>query len=96
MIKTAGINDFTIFGEVWDINPINLMNYVRRNRIQTVLDFPFQRTTTQFASGYSDASVLENLFLYDDLYTSSTSTANDLVTFLGNHDMGRAANGPQF
>lgn len=89
--KTAGINDFTIFGEVWDINPINLMNYVRRNRIQTVLDFPFQRTTTQFASGYSDASVLENLFLYDDLYTSSTSTANDLVTFLGNHDMGRAA-----
>ncbi len=89
--KSVGINNFTIFGEVWDVNPINLMNYVRRNKIQTVLDFPFQRTATEFASGYSDASVVENLFLYDDLYTSATSDASNLVTFLGNHDMGRAA-----
>lgn len=37
--KSVGINNFTIFGEVWDVNPINLMNYVRRNKIQTVLDF---------------------------------------------------------
>jgi hypothetical protein len=66
------------------------MNYVRRNKIQTVLDFPFQRISTEFASGYSDASTLENLFGYDDLYTSSTSDASNLVTFLGNHDMGRA------
>ena len=62
---SAGIEKFTIFGEVWDVNPINLMNYVR-------------------------ASTLENLFGYDDLYTSSTSDASNLVTFLGNHDMGRA------
>ena len=87
---SVGINNFTIFGEVWDVNPINLMNYVRRNKIQTVLDFPFQRTSTEFASGYSDASTLENLFEYDDLYTSPTSNASNLVTFLGNHDMGRA------
>jgi glycosidase len=86
----VGIEKFTIFGEVWDVNPINLMNYVRRNKIQTVLDFPFQRISTEFASGYSDASTLENLFGYDDLYTSSTSDASNLVTFLGNHDMGRA------
>ena len=88
--KSVGIENFTVFGEVWDVNPINLMNYVRRNKIQTVLDFPFQRTATEFASGYSDASVVENLFLYDDLYTSATSDASNLVTFLGNHDMGRA------
>ena len=87
---SVGIEKFTIFGEVWDVNPINLMNYVRRNKIQTVLDFPFQRISTEFASGYSDASTLENLFGYDDLYTSSTSDASNLVTFLGNHDMGRA------
>lgn len=88
--KSVGINNFTIFGEVWDVNPINLMNYVRRNKIQTVLDFPFQRSATEFASGYSDASTIENLFSYDDLYTSATSSASNLVTFLGNHDMGRA------
>ena len=87
---SVGIEKFTIFGEVWDVNPINLMNYVRRNKIQTVLDFPFQRISTEFASGYSDASTLENLFSYDDLYTSATSDASNLVTFLGNHDMGRA------
>jgi len=87
---SVGINNFTTFGEVWDVNPINLMNYVRRNKIQTVLDFPFQRTSTEFASGYSDASTVANLFSYDDLYTSATSNASNLVTFLGNHDMGRA------
>lgn len=89
---SVGIENFTIFGEVWDVNPINLMNYIRRKEIQTVLDFPFQRSTTEFASGYSDADVLETLFRNDDLYTSATSNANNLVTFLGNHDMGRAAN----
>jgi alpha-amylase len=88
--QSVGINDFTIFGEVWDVNPINLMNYIRRNKIQTVLDFPFQRSAAEFASGYSDATTIENLFAYDDLYTTATTSASNMVTFLGNHDMGRA------
>ena len=33
---------------------------------------------------------IKGLFEYDDLYTSATSDASNLVTFLGNHDMGRA------
>jgi alpha-amylase len=66
------------------------MNYIHQMKLQTVLDFPFQRISTEFASGYSDATTLENLFNYDDLYTSSSSNASNLVTFLGNHDMGRA------
>ena len=88
--RSVGIDNFTIFGEVWDVNPINLMNYIRRNKIQTVLDFPFQRSAAEFASGYSDASTIENLFNYDDLYTTATTSASNMVTFLGNHDMGRA------
>jgi glycosidase len=88
--RSVGINNFTIFGEVWDVNPINLMNYIRRNQIQTVLDFPFQRSAAEFASGYSDATTIENLFSYDDLYTTATTSASNMVTFLGNHDMGRA------
>ncbi len=87
--KSTGISNFTIFGEVYDVNPMNLVTYVRERKIQTVLDFAFQRTATQFASGYSDASVLATLFNVDDQYTTSTSTASNLVTFLGNHDMGR-------
>ena len=88
--QSVGIDNFTIFGEVWDVNPINLMNYIRRNKIQTVLDFPFQRSAAEFASGYSDATTIENLFSYDDLYTTATTSASNMVTFLGNHDMGRA------
>ena len=87
--RSVGINNFTVYGEVWDVNPMNLVTYVREKKIQTVLDFAFQRTATQFASGYSDATVLANLFDIDDQYTTATSTASNLVTFLGNHDMGR-------
>jgi glycosidase len=86
---TAGINNFTIFGEAYDYNPFNLMEYVRRNKIQTVLDFPFQAKATEFASGYSNALTLSMLFDKDDYYTSATSSASNLVTFLGNHDVGR-------
>jgi glycosidase len=87
--ESTGINNFTIFGEVYDVNPMNLVTYVREKKIETVLDFAFQRTATEFASGRSGASVLANLFSVDDQYTTATSTASNLVTFLGNHDMGR-------
>jgi len=66
-----------------------LMEYVRRNKIQTILDFPFQATATEFAAGYSNAPTMSMLFENDDYYTSATSSASNLVTFLGNHDVGR-------
>ena len=88
--KKTGINDFTIFGEAFEYNPFNLMTYVRRNKIQTVLDFPFQAKATEYASGYSNAPALTALFENDDYYTSAQSSASNLVTFLGNHDVGRA------
>ena len=86
---SVGIDNFTIFGEAYEYNPFNLMEYVRRNKIQTVLDFPFQAKATEFASGYSNALTLSMLFDKDDYYTSATSSASNLVTFLGNHDVGR-------
>ena len=89
--RNAGINNFTIFGEVWEQSPIELMNYIRINKLQTALDFPFQRVAIEYAASSSDASTLRNLFDYDDYYTDKESSAHNLVTFLGNHDMGRAA-----
>ena len=89
--EQKGISDFTIFGEVWEPDPIALMNFIRVNKMQTALDFPFQRVAVDYAASSSSASVLENLFAYDDYYTSSDSSASSLVTFLGNHDMGRVA-----
>jgi glycosidase len=87
--KKSDIKDFTIFGEVYDYSTLNLMTYVRQNKIETVLDFPFQAKATEYASGYSNAATLSALFENDDYYTSAQSSANNLVTFLGNHDVGR-------
>ncbi len=87
--KSSNIKDFTIFGEVFDYSVFNLMTYVRQNKIQTVLDFPFQAKATEYASGYSNAPTLTALFENDDYYTSAQSSASNLVTFLGNHDVGR-------
>ena len=86
----SNIKDFTIFGEVYDYSTFNLMTYVRQNKIQTVLDFPFQAKATEYASGYSNAAALTALFENDDYYTSAQSSASNLITFLGNHDVGRA------
>jgi glycosidase len=88
--KKSGIKDFTVFGEVFDYSTLNLMTYVRQNKIQTVLDFPFQAKATEYAAGYSNAPVMTALFENDDYYTSAQSSASNLVTFLGNHDVGRA------
>ena len=85
----ANIKDFTIFGEVFDYSTFNLMTYVRQNKIETLLDFPFQAKATEYASGYSNAPTLTALFENDDYYTSAQSSASNLVTFLGNHDVGR-------
>jgi glycosidase len=87
--KKSQITDFTMFGEVYDYSTLNLMTYVRQNKIETVLDFPFQAKATEFAAGYSNAPVLSALFENDDYYTSAQSSASNLVTFLGNHDVGR-------
>ena len=86
----SNIKDFTIFGEVFDYSTFNLMTYVRQKKIQTVLDFPFQAKATEYASGYSNAGALTALFENDDYYTSAQSSASNLITFLGNHDVGRA------
>lgn len=86
----VGIPNFTIFGEVSESNPFSLMPYVRENKIQTVLDFPFQARATDYVSGASDSTALRDLFNSDDYYTSPTSSASNLVTYLGNHDVGRA------
>ena len=86
----SGMANFTIFGEVWEPSPIALMPYIRVNKMQSALDFPFQRVAVDYAASSSNAGILKNLFAYDDYYTSATTSASNLVTFLGNHDMGRA------
>ena len=84
-----GKSEFFMFGEVFDTSRPFTSQYTTRNKMQAVLDFPFQEAARNFASKGSDADQLETLFLNDDWYTDSDSNAYQLPTFLGNHDMGR-------
>lgn len=83
-----GKPDFFMFGEVYDADPAKLSPYVRRTDMNSVLDFTFQSAASLFARGFSP-SALTQLFAGDDMYTTPSSSATALPTFLGNHDMGR-------
>ena len=85
--REAGVPDFMFFGEVFDAAAT--ATYVRRGLVPSVLDFSFQQAAVPFAAGIGGADSLASLFNQDDLYTTARSTAYDLVTFLGNHDLGR-------
>ncbi|MGO1506110.1 MAG: pullulanase X25 domain-containing protein, partial [Brachybacterium sp.] len=83
----AGEQFFT-FGEVYDADAQLLSPYVRDTDMDSVLDFAYQSSTTNWARGYT-AQGMAGLFAADDHYTTADSSAADLPTFVGNHDMGR-------
>ena len=87
--KSVGKNDFPIYGEIFDSNPIATSKFVREQSFPGVLDFPFQSSVTNYVTNNGGAEKLVELFNADDLYTTATTSAYGLTTFLGNHDMGR-------
>jgi alpha-amylase len=87
--KKHGKDEFFMFGEVFDTSKSNTSQFTTRNRMQAVLDFPFQDAARNFASKSQDAKQLETFFAADDWYTDADSNVYQLPTFLGNHDMGR-------
>ena len=84
----AGKPEFFMFGEVYDADPALLAPYVRDTDMSSVLDFAFQSGASTFVRGFGP-DTLRRLFAGDDLYTTPTTSASALPTFLGNHDMGR-------
>ncbi|WP_394215041.1 pullulanase-type alpha-1,6-glucosidase [Brachybacterium vulturis] len=86
----AGEQFFT-FGEVYDADATKLSPYVRETEMDSVLDFAYQSSATNWAKGFTAAG-MSGLFAADDYYTTADSSAADLPTFVGNHDMGRVAN----
>ena len=84
-----GKTDFPIFGEVADSNPQILSEYVLTHQTPSVLDFGFQKNVSSFVRFGTSGNGLAEFFNSDDLYTTATTSAYGLATFLGNHDMGR-------
>jgi len=89
--RDAGVPDFEIFGEVTINDAIQLSSYVRDRGLPNVLDFPFQDVAAGYAAGPTSAQALADRMADDDYFHYSASVAPTPVTFLGNHDMGRAA-----
>ncbi|GIG39116.1 pullulanase-type alpha-1,6-glucosidase [Cellulomonas phragmiteti] len=85
---SVGNPDFFMFGEVYDADAALTAPYVRDTDMNAILDFSFQAAAASYARGFSAAG-LRALYASDDLYTTPTSNAQALPTFLGNHDMGR-------
>ncbi|MBU2870760.1 alpha-amylase family glycosyl hydrolase [Colwellia sp. E2M01] len=96
--KEQGINNFTMFAEVYSYEPEILSRYSTEAKIPTVLDFAFQGAVTKALIEQQGTEVLAQLFAKDHFYQSNhkyipNTNANSLVNFTGNHDMGRFAYG---
>jgi glycosidase len=89
--RAAGVKDFQIFGEVFLNDAVDVAPFVRDRGLPNALDFPFQDAATNFASGQSGARTLQHRLDDDDYFRTASGVEPVQPTFLGNHDMGRAA-----
>ena len=89
--KSIGVSDFPIFGEVTLNDSVDLSTFVRTRGVPQLLDFPFQEVAADYASGSSGSKGVANRLADDDYFLTATGTDPAFTTFLGNHDMGRAA-----
>lgn len=85
---SQGKDSFPMWGEVYDTDPHNTSYWVKNASFNEVLDFPIQAAMVGYINNFDTAN-LGAYFNTDDLYTTATTNANGMGTFLGNHDMGR-------
>jgi glycosidase len=89
--REAGVPDFQLFGEAFITNAIELSEYVRDRGLPNVLDFPMQDALARFAGGGAGATGIVARLNDDDYFIAPSGVAHVPPTFLGNHDIGRAA-----
>ena len=87
--KAEGKSEFLMFGEVFDTTKTFTSHFTTHDKVQAVIDFPFQAAAQRFAAASGPTSALHDFFVGDDWYTDADSNVYQLPTFLGNHDMGR-------
>ena len=86
------MSDFEVFGEVFVTDSVDLSRYVSRRGVPNVIDFPLQDALVRFASGSAGANGIRIRLLGRRLLRGSRpAAAYTPATFLGNHDIGRAA-----
>ncbi len=80
---------FNIFGEVYSEDPILNSSYSTRWGMSGTLDFVLAGGLREYVARKADAAVIAQVFDADDWYLDADSNASMLVTFFGNHDVGR-------
>ena len=95
--KAKGIDNFFMYGEVYSFEPEFLSSFTTQGKIPSVLDFAFQKSLENALVEQQGTDVLAKLFAQDHFYQANRTnsadkkSANQLVNFTGNHDMGRFA-----
>jgi glycosidase len=89
--RERGSADFPIFGEVTVNDAVDLSDYVRNRGVPQLLDFPFQAVASAYAAGFSGAKGIAQRLVDDDYFRLPDGADPAFATFLGNHDLGRAA-----
>ncbi|MBL8537284.1 MAG: alpha-amylase [Hyphomonadaceae bacterium] len=87
--RARGIENFYIFGEVFDPDPGRLARFTRVDGFPAVLDFAFQSAAYDAIVRGTGTDRLNTLYESDVVYQQGPDTAIQLPIFLGNHDMGR-------
>jgi glycosidase len=89
--RAAGVPAFEVFGEVFETDAATLASFVRERDVPNVIDFPLQDALTRYAGGSAGARGISTRLADDDYFRLADGVAPAPVTFLGNHDVGRAA-----
>jgi glycosidase len=86
-----GIPNFHIFGEVFtgEFDPAPLARHTRVDGLPAVLDFGFAIAVRETVAGSTGTDRLAELFADDALYEGGAAGAQQLPTFISNHDDGR-------
>ncbi len=89
--RAAGVQDFEIFGEVFVTDAAELATFVRDRDVPNVIDFPLQDSLVRYAGGSAGSRGIATRLDEDDYFRRPDGVAPTPATFLGNHDVGRAA-----
>ncbi len=88
---SAGVSGFQIFGEIFSTDDQYVSQFVRNRGVPSALDFPLQDVAAGFVAGKTNARAIRDRLDDDDYFRTPNGIAPTPPTFLGNHDMGRAA-----
>jgi glycosidase len=89
--REAGVPSFELFGEAFIGDAVELSTFVRDRGLPNVLDFPLQDALARFAGGSAGANGIADRLRDDDYFARPNGVVHTPPTFIGNHDIGRAA-----